>query len=67
MGSNTSSSSTSSSPDTNSDCYMHNKMMRQQCLQTRSDNTENNLPSTQQSSKTQLGCDCQGNVMKMAE
>jgi len=42
-------------------------MMRQQCLQTRSDNTENNLPSTQQSSKTQLGCDCQGNVMKMAE
>jgi len=50
MGSNTSSSSTLSLPDTNSDCYIRNKMMRQ-C----SNNTEN----LRQSNKTQIGCDCQ--------
>jgi hypothetical protein len=50
MGSNTSNSSRLSSPDTNSDCYIRNKMMRQ-C----SKNTEN----LQQSNNTQIGCNCQ--------
>lgn len=82
MGSNNSSSSTSSSStttDKNSDCYLRNRIIRQQCLQTRPDNASINPkpnlgnlnPSTQQSticsSKIQIGCDCQGNVVECDE
>jgi hypothetical protein len=77
MGSTTSSSSTSSSTDNKPDCYIRNKMMRQQCLQTRPDNENinpkpylnnaENLPSMTNTDKTQLGCDCQGNVVECDE
>jgi hypothetical protein len=58
--------SSSSSIDKNSDCYIRNKMMRQQCLQTRPDksycNDTGNL-----SPKTQIRCDCQGNLVEYDE
>jgi hypothetical protein len=68
MGSNTSSSSTSSSTPNDSDCYLRNKMIRQQCSQTRPDNEGRSVPPTQPyPSKLQLGCDCQGNVVECDE
>ncbi|CAF1223778.1 unnamed protein product [Adineta steineri] len=84
MGS--SSSSTSSSTSDDPDCYIHNKMIRQQCLQPHpnqeyitpkpyfdgnNNNTDTNRSSTQQPvtyiDKTQIGCDCQGNVVECDE
>jgi hypothetical protein len=78
MGSSTSSSSTRDDPD----CYIQNKMMRQQCLRTRPNNESilpkpyldknyseggNQPPMTQNPGKTQIGCDCQGNVVECDE
>jgi hypothetical protein len=78
MGS--SSSTSSSSPPNDPNCYTRNRMMRQQCLQTRPDN-EYSVPKpyytgatpspTPQpaayTGKTQMGCDYQGNVVECDE
>jgi hypothetical protein len=56
-----SSSSTSSSTPNDSDCYLRNKIIRQECLPPRSDN----FPPP--SSKLQMGCDYQGNVVECDE